>query len=179
MPLHAQRERFQALKKQKRMQRSKCSPGIPQKDCSDSGNKSGFTRGLGKADAMIAWIRLCELRKFSAGLPIKLSAVHNHPADRRTVAADKFSSGMHHNIRTVFKRTKQIRCSKSGICYQRNFMPMRCRSSRLDVNQRGIRIADGFNKNSFCLFVNGCFKGIRFIRIYKFSSNAVLRKRMC
>ena len=49
-----------------------------------------------------------------------------------------------------------------------------------NINQVGVRVSKGFNKDCFCVFLNCRFEGAFYIRVYKCCGDtAGLRKSMC
>lgn len=101
MALDAKRERLKSLKEKEGVERRNCSSGIAEKYCANLGDKSRSSDILCEAYAVVARVRFNKRREFAAADPVKLTAVNNYSAYRRTVAADKLCSRMNNYIRTV------------------------------------------------------------------------------
>ena len=69
--------------------------------------------GVGLADA---W-ELVVLR------PVEFTAVHNHAAHHRAVAADEFGSGMHHDVPVSYTHLDVYKRQSPGFPAQRAFFP--------------------------------------------------------
>ena len=176
MSLNSKGQGFQPLQEKKRMQRRQRCTCIPQQYGTDSSYKRSGSGSLGKAKAMIAGGRLCELRKFPACIPVKISLFDNDAAKCSTVSSDKLGRRMNNKIRTVPERLYQKRRCK-GIIYNKGNLVFVCdMGDLLDICKRSIGISDCFDKNSFCVFLNGLFKSAVFIGIDKGGGDAGFRQ---
>ncbi len=160
------------------MKRGKRRAGIPKQDRTDLSDKGRRPHCFCKADTMIAWIRLCQRRKPSAGLPVKLTAVYNNTANRRAMTANELGRRVNYNIRTIFNRPDQIRSCKGIIDYQRNPVSMGNTGNPLNIGYIRIRIPQGFDENRFGILLNRrLYSGI-IRRIHKSSRDSILRQGM-
>ncbi len=125
MALNAKRERLKSLKEKEGVERRNCSSGIAEKYCANLGDKSRSSDILCEAYAVVARVRFNKRREFAAANPVKLAAVNNYSAYRRTVAADKLCSRMNNYIRTILYGSYKIRCCKGIVNNKRNLMLMR------------------------------------------------------
>ena len=129
---------------------------------------------------MIAWVRLRNPREFAGCFPVKVTAVYDYAADCSSMAADKFGGRMNDDICTILNRANQVRSCKCRINYKRNVMFVRNFCNFFNINQVGVRVSKGFNKDCFCVFLNCRFEGAFYIRVYKCCGDtAGLRKSMC
>ena len=92
---------------------------------------------------MIARIGFDELRELARLFPVKLAALDDNAAKCRAVPADKFSRAVDDNIRAEFKRANLIGRGERVINDERDFMLVRNVGDGLNINERGVGIADG------------------------------------
>ena len=88
------------------------------------------------------------------------------------MSTDEFRCRMYYDICSVFQRTDQERCRKCGIHYQWNIVCMGYFCNCFNINQVGIWISQCLDKDCFGIFLNGCFKGTFYFRIYKRCGNS-------
>ena len=88
------------------------------------------------------------------------------------MTANEFGCGMYDNICAVFNRANQIRCREGRVDDQRNAVLMRNLCNRFDVDDIGIRVAEGFNEDCFRVFLNGSLECAFFLRVNKGCRNA-------
>ena len=103
---------------------------------------------------MITGIRLDELRELARLFPVKLAALDDNAAKCRAVPADKFSRAVDDNIRAEFKRANLIGRGERVINDERDFMLVRNVGDGLNINERGVGIADGLDKNQARVVLN-------------------------
>ena len=90
------------------------------------------------------------------------------------MTADEFGRRMHHNVCAVFKRAYQIGGGKGGIHHQRNFVCVRYRRHFFNVDQSGVGVADGFNKQRLRVAVDRVFKRVFLVRVHKGGGDTIL-----
>ena len=88
--LNSERQGFKSLKEDKRVERRERGACVAEQDRADVGYKRSSRSRLSKYSAVIGWVRLGELREFSARSPVKFSAFDNYAADCGAVASDEF-----------------------------------------------------------------------------------------
>ena len=95
------------------------------------------------------------------------------------MAADEFRSRVDDDIGTVFERTQLIRRRERAVNDKRDLMLMSDVSDSLDVDEVGIRIADGLNVNDACILLDSLFEDLDALRrVDERRLNAVIRERM-
>ncbi len=116
-------------------------------------NAAGPAR-LCKADAVIACIWLGQGRKLPGCLPVKLSAVHNNPANGSPMSADKLGCRVNDNIRSILNRTDQIRRPECIVDNKRNPVSVRNRCDLLNIRHVRMRIAECLNMHRSGVFLD-------------------------
>ena len=134
------------------MERREGCSRITQQNSADGSHKCSIGHCLAEGYSVIAGIRSSKLREPAARLPVKFAALHDDTADGCSVAADKFCSGMYHNIRTILNRSYQIRCCKGIVDYKGDSMLVSDCCNLLNINHIGIGIAQRLNKYRFRIF---------------------------
>ena len=109
MTVNAQRQSLGALEQDPGVERTDASALVTQQDSADIGCKGGGTGSLGKRDTVVGGVGLSNLGVLSARLPIEVTAVDDHTAQRGAVAADELGCGVDDDIGTMLQRTEQIR----------------------------------------------------------------------
>ena len=94
---------------------------------------------------MVARVRLDELRELARGNPVELAAVDDDAAERRAVAADELRSRVDDDVRAILERAQLIRRRERAVDDERDVVLVRDVSDSLDVDEVGIRIADGLD----------------------------------
>ena len=176
MALHAQGQRFGALQQQEGVERRDRRAGVTQDDRTDIGHEGSRTDGVRKGNAVIARVCVRDLRIFAAGLPVELAAVDDDTAERGAVTADELGRGMHYDVSAVFDRAEQVRRGKGGVHHQRNVVRVRNVRYRLNVDNIGVRVTEGFNKDRLGVVLNRVFKIRHVVRINKGRVHAELRE---
>ncbi|MNW58936.1 hypothetical protein D3C74_368260 [compost metagenome] len=125
---------------------------------------------------VVARVRLSQAGEFAARFPIKFPAVHNYPADRRSVPANEFSSGMDNDVCPKFNRTEQVRTRERIIHNQRDSVLMGDSRHGLDVQHIPLRIADRFSVKRLRLVRDRTAEVLRVIGINKMHLNSQLGK---
>lgn len=74
---HPQGQGFQPLKKDEGIERTDGSSRVAQQCGADTGDIGSRACRVGETNAVVAGIRLGELRKFPGGLPVEFSGVHD------------------------------------------------------------------------------------------------------
>ena len=115
MAVKAQAQSFCSLKKNPCIERRNTCTLVAKKDSADICYKSLSSCSVCKADSVIAWVCFCNVFVFSGKLPVKVSAVYNDAAKRRSVTADKLCSRVNNYVCTVFKRAEKIWSSESVV----------------------------------------------------------------
>ena len=142
--LDAQRQRLRALQQQEGIERRERSALIAQDQRADVRRKSCRADILGKADAVVARVRLDELRELARGNPVELAA-DDDAAERRAVAADELRSRVDDDVRAILERAQLIRRRERAVDDERDVVLVRDVSDSLDVDEVGIRIANGLD----------------------------------
>ena len=127
---------------------------------------------------MVARIRLGQGCELAGCLPVKLTAVYDDTAYRRSVSADELGCGMYNDVCAVLDRTNEIRGCKGIVYHKRNLMRMCNLCDCLDIYDFGIRIAECLDIYCLCIVLNGCLYCIQIENVYECCLYSVLRKCM-
>ena len=112
MALNAQREGLYALQQQEGIEWADGCTLVAQQDGADTCHIGCSTQSVGKHNAVIRSIRFGELWELAARLPVEISAVDNHTAQRSAMSAEEFGGRVHHNVGTMLDGANEIGCSK-------------------------------------------------------------------
>ena len=93
MTVNAQRQSLGALEQDPGVERADAGALVTQQDSADIGCEGGGTGSLGKRNAVVGGVGLGDLGVLSARLPIEVTAVDDHTAQRGAVAADELVCG--------------------------------------------------------------------------------------
>ena len=177
MTLYTERECLRALQENECVERRKRSAFITKRKCADICCEGCGAYILRKADAVVACIRLNQLREFAALYPVKLACVNDYAAKGGAVAADVFGCGVDNNVSAVFNRTEKIRCSKGVVNHQRKAVLMGDFGNSVDINDVRVRIADRLDVHNPCILFDSLLENLRSLcRVYKCRLNAVSRQ---
>ena len=140
MALHTQGERLQAKVQQESILQARLRSQITHQVSARFGDISRIAELLAVDNAMIGFIRLCELREFPI-VPVKFSTVHNHAANLYGMSVHILGGGVDDNIRPEFKWPAIDWGCKGVVHNQRNPMRMRhfCKEFQICHNQGRIR----------------------------------------
>ena len=160
------------------MERRQGGAGISQENGTDLCDKCRRSHCFRKTDTVIAGIRLCQRCKFTACLPVKIAAVHNHTADGSAVTANKFGSRVYYDICPVLDGAHQIRCGKGVVDDKRYFIFMGYARQFLNIHHIRIGVAQCLNIQRLGVFPDRSPHFVFVKRIYKISGDPIIRKRM-
>ena len=163
--LDAQRQRLRALQQQEGIERRERSALIAQDQRADVRRKSCRADIFGKADAVVARVRLDELRELARGNPVELAAVDDDAAERRAVAADELRSRVDDDVRAILERAQLIRRRERAVDDERDVVLVRDVSDSLDVDEVGIRIADGLDVDDARVLLDSLLEDLSLIHI--------------
>ena len=105
----AQRQSLGALEQDPGVERADAGALVTQQDSADIGCEGGGTGSLGKRNTVVGGVGLSDLGVLAARLPIEVTAVDDHTAQRGAVAADELGCGVDDDVGTMLQRTEQIR----------------------------------------------------------------------
>ena len=131
--LKAQGQRFKTLQQQEAVERGNARAGIAKQHAADIGGIRGVAVYAGEGHAVIAGVRLADLREAAAGRPVELTGIDNHAAEGRAVTADKLRGGMDDDIRAVLDGADEIRRAEGIVDHQRQTVAVRNLCNRIDI----------------------------------------------
>ena len=179
MALHTERQRLGALQEQERVERGDCAALIAEQDRADVGHESRRSCDVREGCAVVAWVRIRDVRELAALLPVVAAAVHNDAAERGAVAADELRRGVNHNVSAVLERANQVGRAEGVIDHERQAVLMCNRRNRVDVRDIGVRVTEGFEVDCLGVRANCILDLIEFVRIDKGGLDAELLQRVC
>ena len=178
MPFHPQGQSFHALQKDESAYRREGGAGIPEQDSPGPGDVGGRPYGVGKNDPVVAVIGLGELRELAGSLPVELAGVHDDAADGRSVSADELGGGVDDDVGAVFDGPQQEGRREGIVDHQRDSVPMGDGRHGFDVDEVGIRVAEGFNEDEFGLGTDGLLEIREVGRVHEGGRHPVGDQRM-
>ena len=113
MAVNAQRQRLGALEQDPGVEWIDVKrPRHAKQDSADIGCEGGGTGSLGKRDTVVGGVASAIWAYFPARLPVEVTAVDDHTAQRGAVAADELGCRVDDDVGTMLQRTEQIRVPK-------------------------------------------------------------------
>ena len=148
MTLDTQGQRLKPVDEVERTLRCDCRARVAQDESADIDNECDGVERIDEAHAVIARVRVGEVREASRCLPVKLSAVDDHAAEARAVSAEELRRGVHNDVRAVLDGAQEVGRGKGVVDDDRHALRVRCLCDRLDVDEVGVRVADGLDKDA-------------------------------
>ena len=168
MPLHAQRQRLDALQKKPRVVGRDAGSQVAKRDgahAEDEGQRRERGRQVvAPAQPVVARVGLIVERMLSRG-PVETAAVDHHPADAGAVAAEPFREGMDNNIGAEVQRLGQVRGRKCRVDNERDAVVMGDFGHRLKIDDLEGRVGDRLDKKRPCLLVDRLGKVLRIVGV--------------
>lgn len=115
---------------------------VTQQDSADIGCKGGGTGSLGKRNTVVGGVGLSDLGVLATRLPIEVTAVDDHTAQRGAVAADKLGCGVDDDVGTMLQRTEQIRGAEGVVDDNRQAMLLGDLGDGVDVGDVGVGVTE-------------------------------------
>ena len=149
-PVNAQRQRFDSLQQQKRVERADGRAEIAETfhagahDELNVAKWPAHAKHVAENQAMITRRWLAELRVFAIA-PVVVAAIDNHPADARAVSANPLCSRLYHHGRAVFEGPEQITTRPEGVVHDNGqVVLLRHVGDGIEIGDIKLRIANGF-----------------------------------
>ena len=179
MALDAQRQRLRALQQQERIERRERCALIAQDQRADVRSEGRCADILGKADAVVARVRVNELWELARSDPVELAAIDEDTAERRAVTADELRGRMDDDVGAVLERTQLIRRRERTVDDERDLVLVRDIGDSLDVDEVGVRVADRLDVDGTRILLDGLLEDLDALRrIDERRLDAVVRERV-
>ncbi len=178
VPLHAQRQRLDALQQLERVHRRQAGAEVAQAFGPGAHDEGGGAELLGKDNAVITRIRLGHRREFARSLPVETPAVDDRAADGDAVSADPFGDRVHDDVGAKRERAAQIGRGKGVVDQERNAGRMRDLGHLRDVEHFQSRIADGFTDHQPGAVVDAGADAVEIARLDEARGDAEARQRV-
>ena len=153
--VQTQGERLGTLQQHPCVERADAAAQIAQDHGAHIGHKGGRAGSLGKADAVVAGVRLREGGEFAAGLPVELAGVNDDAAQRGAVAADELGGRMDNDVGTMLDRADQVGRAEGVVDDKRNAVLVGDSGNGVNVGDVGVGVAKRFNIDSAGVVLNG------------------------
>ena len=147
--LHAQGERLEAVDEVECVRRRDGRARVAQNERAEVDDEGDRAERIGKAQPVVARVRLGDVREPSRRLPVEPAAVDDDAAERRAVSADELCRRMHNDIRAVLDGAQEVRRRERVVDDDGDAVFVRDLGDRLDVDEIGVRIADGLDVDAF------------------------------
>ena len=155
VPLDAQGECLQPLQEEECVERSDRRARVAQEEGTDVGDEGDGAECLDEVHAVIAFVRLREVREASRCLPVECTALDDDAAEAGAVPADEFRRGVHDDVRAVLDGAQEVR-RREGVVDDDGDALCVCRlGDGLDVHEVGVRVADGLDEDAFRVRTDG------------------------
>ncbi len=179
MALHSQRDRLDALQKQKRAQRRQHCPGRPLVDSAAATKIGALAEMLAVDQAVIGRVWLIEHREAGGVLfPIEITAVDDGSAEGRAVAAHKLGKRMHNNVGAIFDRPQQDRRGDRVIHDQGHSMTVGHARQTLDVADISCRVAYALAEHRARVVVDQLFDCFRMVRLRESDTDSLAGQKV-
>ena len=142
MTVNAQRQSLGALEQDPGVERADAGALVTQQDGADIGCEGGGTGSLGKRNTVVGGVGLSDLGVLSARLPIEVTAVDDHTAQRSAVTADELGCGVDDDVGTMLQRTEQIRGAEGVVDDNRQTVLLGDLGDSVDVGDVGVGVAE-------------------------------------
>ena len=160
MTLDTQGQRLKPVDEVERALWCDCRARVAQDECADIDNECDRTERIDEAHAVIARVRVGEVREASRCLPVELSAVYDHAAEARAVSAEELRRRVHNDVRAVLDGAQEVGRGKGVVDDDGYALRVRCLCDRLDVDEVGVRVADGLEKDALRIRANRICKAL-------------------
>ena len=130
------------------------SAGVPQQLDSGLDDVSQRSNRVRVDHSMVAGIWFCDSRELAAGLPVKLSGIHDDSAQGSSMTADELSGGMNHDVCPMFDGSDQVGRAEGVVDDERDLVLMSDISHRLNVDDIDAWISDGFDEDCLGVFID-------------------------
>ena len=177
MTVKAERKRLGALQQEEGVERGNRCTFVAEENGADV-HDVGRSAGSSRERHAVARVRLGELRELATCSPVKLTAVHNHAAESRTVTADELRSGMHDDVGAVFQRANQVRRTEGVVNHHRDLVLVGNLGNGLDIRDVGVRVAEGLDQDELGVFLDGAFNFFEVAGVHEGSLNPERTERM-
>ena len=178
MAVDAQRQGLGALEQDPGVERADAGTLVTQQDGADIGCEGGGTGSLGKRDAMVGGVGLGDLGVLSARLPIEVTAVDDHTAQRGAVAADELGCGVDNDIGAMLQRTEQIRGAEGVVDDNRQTVLLGDLGDGVDVGDVRVGVAERLEIDDRGVVLDGTLDLFQVMGIDKRGLDAKLGERM-
>src|ERR1041385_3260272 len=114
---------------------------------------------------MISFRRLRELGELPIA-PVVVATINDHAADRISMTANPFRSGLNNHVRTMFERTKEITGSSECIVDDQWEVVFACKGSdSCEVGNVEAGVTDRFEIKCLCFFVDQFFESLNGVAV--------------
>ena len=165
VPLHAQRQRLDAVEEEKRIERRQSRADVAQRQHAAGDGKGKVAEGLVQHDAMIFRPRLAQHRITPLARPVEGAAVDDQATDRIAMATKEFGQRMHDDIGAVIDRLAQIRGGERVVDDIGHAGTLGDLRHRLHVGDDAARIGDRLGENRLGLWADGAIERGNILRV--------------
>ena len=170
VPIHADSQGFQPQIQQECGVCCRIAAQIPHQLHSCLDNVGLVPEGFRVADAVIAFIRLYEIREFAV-CPVKMSTVHNDAAHLERMTVHVLGGGVDHNVRTVFDGAAQVRRGEGVVHNQRQVIPVGKCGKTFNIQYGQSRIGQGLTEYQLGVGLDGSLQFL--VRGFRTDENAL------
>ena len=175
--LDAQRERFQALQQDKRVEGGQRCTLVAQERGARLGYIGGLACGFSEHDAVVARVRLRDAGELvGVASPVELARIDDHAAHRRAVAADELRGGRDHHVGPVLDRAQQVGRREGVVHDERKVVLVRDGGPALDVEHVGVGVAECFRVEELGVVLDGGFDGVKVGGVHERGGKPLLGK---
>ena len=160
VPLDAQGECLKPLQEEECVERSDRRARVAQEEGTDVGDEGDGAECLDEVHAVIAFVRLREVREASRCLPVEGAALDDDAAEAGAVPADEFRRGVHDDVRAVLDGAQEVRRREGVVDDDGDALRVCCLGDGLDVHEVSIRVADGLDEDAFRVRTDGVGKAL-------------------
>ena len=124
---------------------------------------------------MVAGVGVGDLCILAARLPVEVSAIDDHAAERRAVATDELGGGVDDDVRAVLEWTEQVRGTEGVVDDDRETMLLGDLGNRIDIGDIGIGVAERLKVDGRGVVLDGALDLLEVVRVNEGHVHAELR----
>src|SRR5690606_20601132 len=131
-----------------------------------------ISKHIPELKSMITFAGFGKLRELTI-TPVIVTSIHDHATNTGTMAADPFCCRFNYDIGAMFDRAEQVAPGTKAVVNDKSDVVFLCQRGELfDIRNIQAGVADCFQVDGFCVFVDQLYKAFNVVAICKASFNA-------
>ena len=164
--LDAQAQSLHTLQQDERIEGRNGSTRIAKHHRTDASHKGCRPSHIGKDRTVVRGVGLRQRREtVGIGFPVKRTAIDDDTAQRGAMTTQKFGGGVNHDVCAVLQRANQERSAEGVVDDEGNTVLVSHGGHSFQIEDIGVRIAEGLSINHFRIRPDSSFEGVEIIHI--------------